>query len=202
MAYSDYGGYAYRNGVRVVERSDATINPGGNIFGTPGMWPGFGMLLAGVPVDEVRARTEWPHGHAVLGDGPIYVTLYKQSSLHIYRLAERLDELELLVDGQEYAIGEGESSGEKFRYLDVDYFLCSDEDKPCVFEVDGWCIEVYFLMQDNYYMYVKATQPDSNVWHGWSGYGVGAGLEDCGYGYSTAHCEYTLKRLWPGEIEE
>lgn len=30
-------------------------------------------------------------------------------------------------------------------------------------------------------------------WHGWSGYGVGAGLEDAGYGYSTDERE---ERLW------
>ena len=29
MAYSDYGGYAYRNGERVRERSDYTITPDG-----------------------------------------------------------------------------------------------------------------------------------------------------------------------------
>jgi hypothetical protein len=36
MAYSDYGGYAYRNGKRVTERSDATITPDGDAYGTPG----------------------------------------------------------------------------------------------------------------------------------------------------------------------
>jgi len=40
---------------------------------------------------------------------------------------------------------------------------------------------------------VQLEQPDGTVWHGWSGYGVGAGLEDAGYGYSTDACE---RRLW------
>ena len=35
MAYSDYGGYAYRNGKRVEARSDATISPEGDVFGSP-----------------------------------------------------------------------------------------------------------------------------------------------------------------------
>jgi hypothetical protein len=38
------------------------------------------------------------------------------------------------------------------------------------------------------------------VWHGWSGYGVGAGLEDCGYGYSTEDREDVLRALWPESI--
>jgi hypothetical protein len=33
MAYSDYGGYAYRNGKRVENRSDCTITPEGDTFG-------------------------------------------------------------------------------------------------------------------------------------------------------------------------
>jgi hypothetical protein len=31
-------------------------------------------------------------------------------------------------------------------------------------------------------------QSNGTVWHGFSGYGVGAGLEDAGYGYSTNDC--------------
>ena len=49
MAYSDYGGYAYRNGERVDDRSDATITPDGDTYGTPGSYPGFALLAAGVP---------------------------------------------------------------------------------------------------------------------------------------------------------
>lgn len=72
MAYSDYGGYAYRNGKRVEARSDATISPEGDVFGSPGMWPGFAAYAAG-GMDGYEKRRDWPSGHAVLGDGPIYV---------------------------------------------------------------------------------------------------------------------------------
>ena len=54
--------------------------------------------------------------------------------------------------------------------------------------------------EDNYYVYARLTQPDGNVWHGWSGYGVGAGLEDAGYGFSTADRESKLRDLWPESI--
>jgi len=198
MAYSDYGGYAYRNGKRVEERSDCTITPNGDTFGTPGIWPGFGMIAQGVDHDEVKKRIKWPHGHAVLGDGPIYVVLYKQSYLSIYCGPEQLDELTLLKDADESAIETFEYEGKTHRSLNTDHFKATEA--PCYFEVDGWQIAAYFREEDNHYMYVKVTQPDGNVWHGWSGYGVGAGLEDAGYGYSTDEREEVLTELWPEAI--
>ncbi len=35
MAYSDYGGFGYRNGEKVIERSDAVLTPEG-MKSTPG----------------------------------------------------------------------------------------------------------------------------------------------------------------------
>jgi len=193
MAYSDYGGYAYRNGVRVVERSDATIGPEGDVFGFPGLWPGFAAYAAGGK-EEYEKRKDWPSGHVVLGDGPIYVVLYKQSSTGIYRWAERLDEVSLLKGMPEEATETYEYEGSRHEYLNVDHFKSSEE--VCVFEVDGWLLEVFYIIDDNHYQYARLTQPDGNVWHGWSGYGVGAGLEDCGYGFSTQRCEETLWDLF------
>ena len=40
MAYSDYGGYGYKNGERVEDRSDAVISP--EVTSIPGMYPGWG----------------------------------------------------------------------------------------------------------------------------------------------------------------
>ena len=62
MAYSDYGGYAYLNGIHITERSDTSI--------------------------KIDSTTEID-GHVVLGDGPIYIVLYKQYAI-IYRGGERL----------------------------------------------------------------------------------------------------------------
>ncbi|VTR95113.1 unnamed protein product [Gemmata massiliana] len=45
MASSDYGGYAYRNGRRVEEWSDAVLSPDG-IQSTPGGWPGWTIEAA------------------------------------------------------------------------------------------------------------------------------------------------------------
>lgn len=198
MAYSDYGGYAYRNGKRVVERSDATISPNGDIYGSPGMWPGFAAFAAGGEA-EYNKRLNWPSGHVVLGDGPIYVVLYKQSTIHIFRGNAELDRLELLKDMPSDAIETWTHDGETRRGLNVDHF--KDTETPCVFEVDGFRIEVFFRIEDNHYQYAKLTQPDGNMWHGWSGYGVGAGLEDGDHGYSTQDREIAIKKLWPESIE-
>ena len=195
MAYSDYGGYAYRNGKRVEARSDATISPDGDVFGSPGMWPGFAAYAAGGK-DEYEKRREWPIGHAVLGDGPIYVALYKQSSVSIHRGPEQLDELALLKDMPIDAVEVWtDKEGKTYRWLNTDHFKNSED--RCVFEVDGWRLEVFFRIEDNHYQYAKLTQPDGSVWHGWSGYGVGAGLEDAGYGYSTEDREDVLWELFP-----
>lgn len=198
MAYSDYGGYAYRNGKRVEARSDATINPEGDVFGSPGMWPGFAAYADGGK-DEYEKRLDWPSGHAVLGDGPIYVVLYKQGGLMIHRWQERLDELALLKDMPPESVEIWtDKKGNVHRCLNTDHFKASDD--CCVFEVDGWRLEVFFRIEDNHYQYAKLTQPDGNMWHGWSGYGVGAGLEGAGYGYSTEDRDGVLRELWPESI--
>lgn len=196
MAYSDYGGYAFLNGVRVEERSDFTISPDGAGFGTPGSWPGFAMIAAGASEAEVKERIQWPHHHVVLGDGPIFVGLHKQSSTLIYRLGENLCEVDLLVpESRDLVDTWKDEDGKVHRWVDSDKAITAD--RPAIFEVDGHRIEVRYTHQDNYYQYAKLTQPDGKVWYGWSGYGVGAGLEDCGYGYSTEERNETLASLWP-----
>lgn len=197
MAYSDYGGYAYRNGVRIEDRSDYTITPEGDAFGTPGMWPGWGMLVDGLPKDEIEKRLEWPSGHAILGYGPIYVVLYKQTRLDIYSGPKKLDECSLLVEPKEGMIKVHDCGS---RWLNHDYFR--DEDILAEFEIDGARIAAKFTQEDNYYLYVRLEQPDGTVWCGWSGYGVGAGLEDCGYGFSTEKRNEMLCSLWEDAINE
>lgn len=193
MAYSDYGGYAYRNGERVEERSDAQISPDGDIFGSPGIWSGFSAALAGGK-DEYERRKDWPSGHVVLGDGPIYAAMHKQSNIQLYRGAEAIDMLAALKDAGPDAIESWEHDGKTRRYLNTEHF--TDTEELCSFEIEGWRLDVYFRNEDNYYQYAQLTQPDGNVWHGWSGYGVGAGLEDCGYGYSTLDREREIWRLF------
>lgn len=185
MAYSDYGGYAFRNGVRVAERSDAVLSPEG-IKSTPGQWPGWTL-------PEGRAGGSY---HVLLGDGPIFVGLYKQSSLSVHRLGERIDLLSIAQDLPAEAIWTPEGGGK--RYLDESYF--KDRQLPCVLEIDGHRIMVRWIEEENHYQFVRLEQPDGNVWHGWSGYGVGAGLVEAGYGFSTQAQNQRLVEFWPDAI--
>jgi hypothetical protein len=116
----------------------------------------------------------------------------------IHRGPEKLDELELLKDMPPEAVETWRWGGKSGRSLNTNHFKTTED--CCVFEVDGWRLEVFFRIEDNHYQYAKLTQPDGNVWHGWSGYGVGAGLEYCGYGYSTEDREDVLRALWPESI--
>jgi hypothetical protein len=142
MAYSDYGGYAYKNGVRVEGRSDTSIGKAS--------------------------------GHVVLGDGPAYVALLKSDCVRMYCDDKEID---LPLSVRDY---------EKKRHVS--------------FAHSGYLLEVIRTYEDNSYIYAKLKQPDGAVWHGWSGYGVGAGLEDCGYGFSTAEREEKIRALFPGAI--
>jgi len=57
-----------------------------------------------------------------------------------------------------------------------------DLGEPYSFEIDGHLLEIYWTEEDNHYVYARLVQPDGTEWHGFSGYGVGAGLEEAGYG--------------------
>lgn len=179
MAYSDYGGFAYRNGAHEIDRSDAVLSPSG-IKSTPGMWPGWVL-------EEGRSGGSY---HVILGDGPIFVTLYKQSGLGVHRLGEALDVTTLIVDPRE---GDIESYNGR-NYINTAAF--KDGKRACLLRVDDHEIEVHWLEEDNHYQYCRLKQPDGTVWTGWSGYGVGAGFEDGDYGYSNGDRDDTLEMLF------
>lgn len=63
MAYSDYGGYAYRNGELTRERSDCSLTKNGETY------------------------------HALLGDGKIRLGLYKQTCVDIYLDVAKIGEI-------------------------------------------------------------------------------------------------------------
>lgn len=180
MAYSDYGGYAYRNGERVVERSDVALSEAG-LAATPGMWPGW----------SIEAGRAGGSHHVLLGDGPLYLSLRKQSTVRLYRLHEEQDLLSLVAEPwiQVY-----DHDPDKTRYINSDHGIASGE--AMVAEFDGHRLTVYFTHEDNHYVYAQLEQPDGVVWNGFSGYGVGAGLEDAGYGFSTDDRESMLWELF------
>lgn len=191
MAYSDYGGFAYRNGKKVVDRSDCEINPE-KIISTPGCWPGFRNLLN---------KTNWPYHHVVLGDGPMFIGMSKSSYVSIYDVSvlddniKEVDLVECLSRKDPGATKEWEGE----PYLNNEYFI--NNELPCLCAYKTNRIEIYFTEEDNFYQYIRVEQPDGVIWCGWAGYGVGAGLEDCGYGYSTEARDAMLLEYWPDAIK-
>lgn len=179
MAYSDYGGYGYKNGVRVEDRSDAVLTDKG-ILSTPGMYPGFAFQ---------EALTLGSY-HVLLGDDPVFVGMHKQTSLYIVKDGIKLNLIDVCVDENPHLWEYNDMS-----YIDTDKYSATDE--KCTFKVDDVLIEVHWVRTDNMYQLVKVTYPDGTVWHGFSGYGVGAGLEEAGYGYDTREVEQLLFKMLP-----
>ena len=65
---------------------------------------------------------------------------------------------------------------------------------------DGSRLDVVWMVEDDYHEYTRPTQPDGTMWAGWSGCGVGVGLDEGDYGYSTAACDATLLSIWDDAI--
>lgn len=170
MAYSSYGGFAFRNGEQVISRSDCIIKPGGDVFSTPGMWPGF--------VSQKGAEPVGPSGHVVLGDGPIYLTMYKQSHVELWRGMEELQMVGYTVNASPAGFYTIEVKGEKFQRPEGEYFRRRGD--PLVLHVHDHIIEIHWVETDNYYVHAIMQQPDGVVWSGFSGYRVGAGWDDEG----------------------
>lgn len=193
MAYSDYGGFAYRNGKKIEDRSDCKINPK-TVIGRPGEWPG---------IHNIINKTDWPYHHVVLGDGPIFIGLHKQSYQSIYDLSkplkdgqiEGIDIVSCLSRKEDEAISEYEGR----QYINTDFF--KETGKPILLAYKTNRIEIYLTHEDNYYQYCRLEQPDGTVWCAWSGYGVGAGLDDGSYGFSSEDRDEMLIEYWPDAIK-
>lgn len=186
MAYSDYGGYSYRNGVLMRDWCDTIIGHEQSSDPTK-HWP---MFFG-------RDRADAPAVHVSLGDQEVRVGLYKQSMLYLYENGRRLDPLMVLDDTSKAAVPEYEEQYDKGEppYLCISAFR--DTRVPALFHIRDYRIECYWEVTDNFYQYCRLTQPDGTIWTGFSGYGVGSGLETAGYGFSTEDHVARLRELFP-----
>lgn len=168
MAYGDYGGYAYRQGERVTARSDVSFKDIG-VDGDGG-----------------------PRGlhHVLIGDGPIYLSLIKQTYVSLYRNGSILPIVPRV--GPEW---KADYSNAEHVWLDYEYGI--ENTVPVEFEIDGHFVTIWFERSHNYFTFIQLEQPDGIVWNGFSGYGVGAGFEEDDEGNepteASLRCE---ERLW------
>jgi hypothetical protein len=157
VAYIDYGGYAYRNGQRMVTRSDAILYPDGHIISSPGSYPGW------IEEDRRRKQQGLITAHALLGGDGVFVALCKTC-----------------------AVGFGianNAMGEIVGALSKDDDQKNDQTITTF--INGARVDVVYTEEDNFYVYARLRMITGDVWHGFSGYGVGCGLEACDYGFST-----------------
>jgi hypothetical protein len=169
MSYSDYGGYGYRNGVRVEEASDVAIHATtGERRSTPGVYPGW----------DFPPEDGWSAHHVVLGAGPVYVKMHKQC---VELVTGKGDNMCLSSDRLR------STSGHSWLAYTVDEYhatlVAAHEQRKGDTE-------------SNYYVYAELREPDGTIWAGFCGFGVGAGLETIP-GFSTEARVKRLRWLFP-----
>lgn len=174
MAYSDYGGYAFKNGVHIPNRSDVTISDDSNKC--------FNIS-----------------GHVVLGNTVMVVSLHKQQTLNVWYERTRLSEKKL----SEYAVNLPKN-GFDGDYIDVKEVMRGLVCSTLNFRFPNEArLSVLWANLDNYYMFVRLRMPNLDVWTGWSGYGVGMGVRNEEYGTpSDAEMNKRLCQVWPDAINE
>ena len=191
MAYSDYGGYAFNNGVLVLQRSDREL----------------------YELEDPDSKfNRHPHGHVLLGDERIYVGLYKQSQVFVWLPTGEPGKVRSLSSEEmiSYAMNLPEKYIWEYKDDNVPRYsidttdLADDDYDPIQFNFPGGILWIKLSHEDNYYVYAKLEVDEGDDWYGFSGYGIGSGLEDSGYGYSTMSRVYRLCKIWPGcvNIEE
>lgn len=171
MGYSGYGGYGYRDGVRIETASDALITPDSVNHGVPGGFPPSELMVAAN--GETGAAI---NGHVVIGDGPVFVSLYKHM-LSVYLLADGVfhdQNLETigvdLLDEVVIDFGDGTCSLDQDRMVERTDMLR--------FEIEGHVIEYRMVAHPRWVQHARITQPDGTVWTGFCGLEIGAGHED------------------------
>lgn len=169
MAYSDYGGFGFKNGVRDDSMCDINVDLATGVkVGEPGIWPGFVAHMQGQP------QPKGISGHVILQHGPVCVQLYKQGwTLH--RFTKKVLSVYDLYDPQ--------NDEAEFRME--------------VREFDGYKVSCVKVEADNTYALAEVICPDGTILHGASGYGVGCGLESGEHGYSSGILEELLRDTFP-----
>ena len=190
MAYSSYGGLAYRNGELVIERSDYVMRADGRVKGSPGVHPGFAALAEGATRDEVVTMgQDCPMAHAVLGEHPLLLLLYKQTTARVFYQGRRIQSFEPTEEFWERARVETSEAAPAVEHHE----FRPDVDDRLPAEVPRTKFEVVYRQGDQIGVYARVTIHDGEeermgrtttwrkagtIWTGWSAYGAGAGFEE------------------------
>jgi hypothetical protein len=137
--YTDYGGYAYRNGFTMIDRSDCLVRKGALVGSTPGFWPGHRWK-------DIKPEEAW---HVVLGEGPLFLGLYKGSGLVFFNG----DHLSPIGDLYDYQVHRYEIAGQRV-------------------------IAKIEQHEGRNFLLAKMIMTNNIIWSGYSGPEVGAGIKD------------------------
>lgn len=171
MALCDYGGFAYRSGRLQTQRCDTTLSSA--VLGKNPDRPFDGFY------------------HVVLGDGPLYLGLYKQTSYDTW-LKRRSQPVQLDLTSRELDLSN--------YNLQLDH-LVELREPPQEFKCARHRVVIFQVEDDGeIFQYARLEQPDGVVWHGWSGYHVGKGFEDKSGTRSVERRERVLKLLFPQDF--
>lgn len=126
MAYSDYGAFVYKNGLRRTDKEDApTFATDEETFGRPIDEVGNGARIWVSLLQNKKTGKNISIHHGIMGDGNIRVACHKQGLPTIYEATEKgIIKIEYVnedVDYFDYGIVKFEYKGYKFIF---------EEDKP------------------------------------------------------------------------
>ena len=166
MAYSDYGGYVYRNRQRIEERSDWAPDADGVNLGKPGVYPGLvAVMEKGMSPEEYQRRAAGPGGHAVLGTGPVYVTLCKDYYVLVHHGRDEVLYMAQAWNGPQ-STGERQTTQLRLGGRDGPVLTLITETHPTTRDQ---CL----------YAELKERPNDAKpvIWTGWTGAQAGAGWD-------------------------
>lgn len=138
----------------------------------------------------------------MLGDGPVYIALYKVHSVQIVKDNQEIDLAQLMLDcGHTVKCAKDEETGKLEYWVDPDEFI--KWDSPCDLKFENYKIEIRWIeKRRNNFLYVQLEQPNGDVWHGWTGMCVGAGFDEPQELEDTKRCEKELCKLWPNYFKK
>jgi len=185
MGYSEYGGVGFRDGKRIPSLSDVVLTPDLSNLGKPGCIP-----QSPDGMDDATFNALLPQsikGHVVLGEGPVFVSLYKRDYFYIHVLEggafRDLDDFDLVaagIDLPEDLIVTDEEGPDADRPK-FDGWRLSDMDGHegvVRFRVADHIVEVRMMRQRGYALHARLIQPDGIVWSGFCGSEIGAGWDE------------------------
>lgn len=172
MAYSDYGAFVWKNGVRQEDKEDVPIFDAGVELAYPHSF----RVFANIINNKNNGRGEWWQQchHGVLGDGAIRVGCYKQGFPSVWKRTQDGSAMQIPMNDIVELCGsscEGvvEYDGEK--YFGYDY--------SASFSIDGYTFEFFGDSRRTAPGYhATMIEPDGTVWKCSYDYGFGAGF--CG----------------------